>query len=53
MQTHLRFRSTDLSTPNIKSFIDSVHDSSLPPTVVLVKSGPYIFGGFAADSWTL
>jgi hypothetical protein len=53
MPTNLLFRSSDLATPNMKVFVDSFHDRVLPSTVVLVKSGSHIFGGYAHDSWTL
>jgi hypothetical protein len=52
IQTQLRFRSTD-GTPGMRAFSDAWHDTALGPTVVLVKSGSFIFGGFAADSWNL
>jgi hypothetical protein len=51
METHLLYRSTDYPSPNIRDFAERFRDASLPPTVILVKSGSFVFGGYAADSW--
>lgn len=50
---HMLYRSTDYATPNIRDFVDRFKDVALPGTVILVKSGPFVFGGYAAESWIL
>ena len=49
--TQLLYRSSDYPSPNMASFIDRYRDAVLPPTVVLVRSGQFVFGGYAAESW--
>ena len=51
--THLLYRSSDFAAPNIQDFVDAHRDASLAATVVLVRAGSYIFGGYAAESWIL